>query len=192
VSSSWKYLDNLYEVAQNGTRGIVVLNETAGKVKVIYTSSESGSDILYKESSTSAISFGSVNTLITVEPITMLLVPSRTTQEEIVIMASNSSTLVGVLASDTDPSLVAQWKMDESTGATTIDDASTYNNDGALTGSPTFEAGSMQAITLNGTSQYAEVSDAASLDIQMQLQWLRGSSANKQSIQPKEFLQRRL
>ena len=56
--------DNLYEVSQSGTRGIVVLNEAAGKVKVIYTASESGGNILYRESSTSSISFGSVNTLI--------------------------------------------------------------------------------------------------------------------------------
>jgi hypothetical protein len=55
--------DNLYEVDQSGTRGIVVLNEAAGTLRVIYTTSEGGGDIVYKESPLSSISFGSRQTL---------------------------------------------------------------------------------------------------------------------------------
>lgn len=98
-AGSW---DNLYGVSESGTRGIVVLNEAAGKIKVIYTSSESGGNILYKESSTSAISFGSENTLMS----GTYNNPTTTKQSypgEIVIMAANTSgtSLAGVLATDT-------------------------------------------------------------------------------------------
>ncbi|WP_147205100.1 T9SS type A sorting domain-containing protein, partial [Segetibacter aerophilus] len=43
--------DNLYPVTTNlvGTRPMVILNESIGKVKVLYTSLEGGGDILYKE-----------------------------------------------------------------------------------------------------------------------------------------------
>ena len=56
--------DNLYEISQGGTRPIVILNESINKVRVVYTSSDSGGDIVYKESPTSSISFGSEMTLI--------------------------------------------------------------------------------------------------------------------------------
>jgi hypothetical protein len=56
--------DSLYEVSQTGTRGIAILNESLGKLKVIYTSSETGGDILCKETSISDISFSSPITLL--------------------------------------------------------------------------------------------------------------------------------
>ncbi|PFG38671.1 putative cell wall-binding protein [Georgenia soli] len=61
-TGSW---DNLRQVDGIGTRGIVQLDETAGKVRVIYTAANDGADILYKEASTSDLSFaGSARTLI--------------------------------------------------------------------------------------------------------------------------------
>jgi hypothetical protein len=60
--------DNAYQVtsfADGGTRPIVILNEAIGKLKVVYTSVENGGNILYRESSTASISFGSPTTLIT-------------------------------------------------------------------------------------------------------------------------------
>jgi hypothetical protein len=58
--------DNLYPITTTeGTRPIVLLNEAIGKLKVVYTSVENGGDILYRESSTASISFGSPITLIT-------------------------------------------------------------------------------------------------------------------------------
>ena len=42
--------DNLYEVDQSGTRGIVLLNEVHSRVRVVYTSSEGLNDIVSKES----------------------------------------------------------------------------------------------------------------------------------------------
>ncbi|WP_460891703.1 hypothetical protein [Rufibacter soli] len=57
--------DNAYEVTNDGgTRPCVILNETTGKLRIVYSSVENGGDILYKESSTSAISFGGAFTLI--------------------------------------------------------------------------------------------------------------------------------
>ncbi len=91
--------DNLYEIATVGTRPIVILNESAGKVKVLYTSSDSGGNILYKESSTSSISFSAVITLISGTYNNTTSTKQNYTGD-IVIMASSASTLVGVLASD--------------------------------------------------------------------------------------------
>jgi len=55
--------DDLYQVDQSGTRGIVLLNEDAEMLGVYYTSSTSGGSILFKESELSAIAFGPRRTL---------------------------------------------------------------------------------------------------------------------------------
>ena len=64
-SGSW---DNLYPVSSNeGTKPQVVLNEAAGKVKVLYasqTGSSGGEDIMYRESSLTNISFSRPYTLL--------------------------------------------------------------------------------------------------------------------------------
>ncbi|HXL55739.1 MAG TPA: T9SS type A sorting domain-containing protein, partial [Chitinophagaceae bacterium] len=94
--------DNLYEVSQSGTRGIVILNEAVGKLRVIYTSVENGGNIIYKETSTSGISFSSAKTLIqgTFNDATST---KENFSSDIVILASNSSQAVGVLATDNAP-----------------------------------------------------------------------------------------
>jgi hypothetical protein len=60
--------DNIYSVSSNdGTRPQLVLNETIGKLKVIYTTRSNpkgGEDIMYRESSISNISFSRPYTLI--------------------------------------------------------------------------------------------------------------------------------
>jgi hypothetical protein len=56
--------DSLYEVSETGTRGVALLNESIGKLKIVYTSSETGGNILYKETSTSNISFGAETILL--------------------------------------------------------------------------------------------------------------------------------
>jgi hypothetical protein len=96
-TGSW---DNLYEITQNaGTRPIVVLNENSGKVRVVYTTVETGGNIVYKESSTSSISFGSQLTMIsgTYNDATSI---KGTFNPEVVVLASNSTHAVGVLAKD--------------------------------------------------------------------------------------------
>ncbi|MEI6949910.1 T9SS type A sorting domain-containing protein [Paraflavisolibacter sp. H34] len=59
--------DKLYTVTENenhGTRGIVLVNEQTGKLRVVYTSIEDGGDILYRESALYPISFGPARTLL--------------------------------------------------------------------------------------------------------------------------------
>ena len=92
--------DDLYEVDQAGTRGIVILNEAAGTVKVIYSSAEGGADILYKGSSISSISFGSVNTLMNGGTHNDATSTKQNYSGDVVILASTSTTVVGVLATD--------------------------------------------------------------------------------------------
>ncbi|MBK0401900.1 T9SS type A sorting domain-containing protein [Adhaeribacter sp. BT258] len=95
-SGTW---DNLYGVSNIGTRGIVVLNEQSAKIRIVYASNEDDGDILYKESSTNAISFGSTYTLIsgTYNNPTSI---KNTFSPHVVILASTSSEAVGVLVTD--------------------------------------------------------------------------------------------
>ncbi|WP_299701337.1 T9SS type A sorting domain-containing protein [uncultured Pontibacter sp.] len=55
--------DDLYDVSRIGTTPIVVLNEEAGKLRVVYPSKTYGGDILYNESPLSNISIGPQMTL---------------------------------------------------------------------------------------------------------------------------------
>lgn len=56
--------DNLYEVTrEGGTRPIVLINEETNRLKVIYTASETGGNILYKETSLKRIAFAKEFTL---------------------------------------------------------------------------------------------------------------------------------
>ncbi|MBK8784602.1 MAG: tandem-95 repeat protein [Anaerolineales bacterium] len=64
-----------------------------------------------------------------------------------------------------DAALVGCWQMEEGSGAFVIDGTS-FGNDGAITGAPTWPAGvSGLALDLSGTAQYAMVPDSNSLDI---------------------------
>ena len=88
----------------------------------------------------------------------------------------------------TTPNLVGYWPMEEGSG-TSILDASGSGNNGALTGSPTWVAGQRGrfALLLNGSTQYALVPDAASLDLTTAITlaaWIRpaGSSAATQYL----------
>ena len=88
-----------YEVAVEGTLPIVVLNETIGRLRVVYTSVTNGGDILYQESSTASISFGAPLLLIS-----GLNNNATSTHQnfstDVVILASDEAQVVGVLASD--------------------------------------------------------------------------------------------
>ncbi len=100
-AGSW---DNLYEVSESGTRGIVILNEAAGKIKVVYSSQEDGGDILYRESPTSMISFSPALTLINGKYNN----PTSTKNNydpDVVILASDAANIVGILGSD-NPSVI--------------------------------------------------------------------------------------
>lgn len=107
--------DNLYPVtsSKEGNRPVVVLNEAAGKIKVMYSThnvnfngTRSG-DIIYRESSTSAISFGPPVTLMSGggnDNLEYTTSAHQSYNPAVVVWATNESVsplnAVGVLASD--------------------------------------------------------------------------------------------
>lgn len=91
--------DPPYKVSESGTRGIVIVNEAAQKIRVIYTETETDGDIYYKESALSPISFGQQFTLISGNYNNPTSIKSNYTSQ-VVILASTSTTAVGVLVSD--------------------------------------------------------------------------------------------
>ncbi len=107
--------DDLYPVtsSKEGDRPFVILNEATGKVKVFYTvhitnfdDTRSG-DILYREASTAAISFGAPVTLFSGNGINSLIYTSSTHQTYnpgVVVLTTNESAnplkTFGVLATD--------------------------------------------------------------------------------------------
>ncbi|KAA9345593.1 T9SS type A sorting domain-containing protein [Adhaeribacter soli] len=95
-SGSW---DNLYEVSRTGTRPIVLLNETLGKLRIVYASAENGGDILYRETPLAGIAFGPQLTLIpgTYNYPSSYKMPYA---ERTVVMASNGIDAVSIMASD--------------------------------------------------------------------------------------------
>ena len=99
-NGSW---DNLYYVSDYGTRGIVILNESTGKLKVVFTSQELGGDILYRESPMSNISFGPTNTLIS-GTFDNPSSAKASYDSDIVIITADHEKIVGVLCTDGTPS----------------------------------------------------------------------------------------
>ncbi len=98
---SW---DDLYPVADIGTKPIVVINQAADLLKVIFCK-YSGSDIVYKESPLSGISFGP--TTILIKGIHDNATSAKDNYNaDVVILASDNinKQIVGVLASDIPPS----------------------------------------------------------------------------------------
>lgn len=109
---SW---DNLYPVASSkeGNRPIVILNEAIGKIKVVYNiplinfdGTRSG-DILYRESSTSTISFGAPVTLLSGNGSNSIVYAGATHQTynpAVLILSTNESVnplkAVSILATD--------------------------------------------------------------------------------------------
>jgi len=81
--------------------------------------------------------------------------------------------------------LVGWWKMDEGSGTALLDSSGNGNN-GTTVGGPTWVSGvDGLAINLNGTTQYATVPDAATLDITTAITlaaWINPSSAGTRSI----------
>jgi hypothetical protein len=95
-SGTW---DNLYSVANRGTRPIVQLDEASRKLIIVYTSSESGGNILYKETLIDLIDFSAAFTFLSGN-FNNATSAKAAFREEVVILASSSTHAVGVLASN--------------------------------------------------------------------------------------------
>jgi hypothetical protein len=90
--------DNLYQVDTGGTRPIVLLNEAAGRLIVAYTTSESGGNIVYKESALGSISFGSRQTLLS-GSLNNVTSTKQNFSGNIVVLAAGGSSARGALFS---------------------------------------------------------------------------------------------
>jgi hypothetical protein len=91
----------LYKVSENGTRPIVILNELTQNIKVLYTSTESGGNIIYKESNINEILFCDTYVLIEKKNQFKFNNVSSTKNNytsEIVIIASSGNQLASVIA----------------------------------------------------------------------------------------------
>lgn len=92
--------DNLYYVADYGTKPIVILNEELDKMKVVFSFGDHGGDILYSESSMSNPSFGAAQVIITGDTYNDPTNSKDNYIEETVILASTGLKIAGVLAKD--------------------------------------------------------------------------------------------
>ena len=132
--------DPLYPVALNeGTNPIVVLNETVGRLKVVYTAP--GGNIVYRESPVTGVSFGAAISLISGNYDYSTSIKGNYTSD-VVIMASDATTAVSVRGTDGPPavdqtppvvnSVVRQAPLTASTSATTVTFRLTFSE--AITG----------------------------------------------------------
>jgi hypothetical protein len=88
--------DEVYEIDESGTRGIILLNEDTGRVRVVYSADTSGAKIVYRESPTSPINFGSRRTLMS-GSLNNATSTKMSWTDEVVILASDGSAAEGVL-----------------------------------------------------------------------------------------------
>ncbi|MGB8703292.1 MAG: LamG domain-containing protein [Thermosynechococcaceae cyanobacterium] len=158
-SGTW---DNLYEVDQVGTRPIVLLNEGEQNLLVAYTTNVHLNPIVYKKSRLSPISFSSRSTLLA-NPLNDVTSLKANYTDEVVLLASDTTTAQGALISSTFP--IGWWLMNEGSG-NTLTDASDNGNDGAINGNPTWATGIKGlALRLDGSGDYARVTHSTSLNI---------------------------
>lgn len=99
-SGSW---DAMYPVTttNQGTRPYVLLNDSLNKLKVVYTTT---TGIAYKETPTASIGFGPEMTLIS-GAYDFTTSVKATYRSETVVLASNSTTTVGILGMDRNPDI---------------------------------------------------------------------------------------
>lgn len=87
--------DNLYEVDNNGTRPVVVVNEAANRLIVAYTSSEGGGDILYRESPLDVVNFTPPQVLIN-GSVNNVTSTKQTVVDDVVFLAASGGAANGV------------------------------------------------------------------------------------------------
>jgi hypothetical protein len=87
--------------------------------------------------------------------------------------------------------LAGLWQLDEGSGSTVLD-SSGNGNDGSISGAPTWSTGVIGlALDLNGTTDYALVPDAASLDITDEITlavWIKPEKVGTQYVVKKAII----
>lgn len=161
--------ENIHDVGSAaGTRPIVIINEATEKLKVLYSSSDGGGNIVYKESPLSTIQFSTQQTLIAGN-YNNITAAKANYEDEMVLLASNASSVTGVKLSEIiqqpGESLVLHLDMEEE-GGNTLTDLSEYQNNATITGVSVREPGIFgNGLNINNATGYALVNDAASLNI---------------------------
>ena len=135
--------DNLYQVDNLGTRAIVLLNEPADLVRVVYSSSSGGGNILYRDSLMSAIGFGPRKTLIAGS-----LNNSSSTKEnwidQLVVIASGHGAL---FTRPTSGSITTSTSTSTSTSRSTTSSTSTTSSSSTSIGNPSSSTSSASTTT---------------------------------------------
>jgi hypothetical protein len=112
--------DDLYQVDTGGTRPIVIVNEVLDFLRVVYPTSTSGGNIVYRESLLSHIGFGSRHTLIS-GSLNNPTSAKTTWTDEVVVMAAGRS----VLIRETDVATTTTLPQASTTTSTTVAPPST-------------------------------------------------------------------
>src|SRR6185295_1048890 len=115
--------DDLYFVADYGTRGILLLNEPANQVRVVWRN-DSHDDIVYRDSAATSINFGSTKTMIPGPVNDPTSTKENWTDEEVVI-AEGAGALIRRTISTTTSSTTSTTQAPTTTTSTTLGGSTT-------------------------------------------------------------------
>ena len=180
--------DDLYTVDTDGTRPMILLDESASRLRIVYTQNEGSNPIVQRTTSTTDFVFCDRELLLN-----DVLIDATSTKEVVsgdeVILASRNGTVRGarITSEPTVPpgpvGLVAHWAFEEGSGSQLVD-ISGNNHTGTISGAAVWTDGVVgQALDLQGG--YGIVSDDATLDLKKNLTlaaWVRPSEIQEQSL----------
>ncbi|WP_052436196.1 LamG domain-containing protein [Georgenia sp. SUBG003] len=174
--------DNLREVDDIGTRGIVQLDESTGTLRVLYTESTNYDDILMKAASVRDLAFPDSATTVMDGNFNNVTSTRENVGGGLMVMASSvteahSTLLGGAPVPDPEPDpdpepgpvpsggVRGRWLLDEGAG-TTAADSSGLGNHGRAQGTVAWGPGRTgSSLVLDGSSGYVQVPDSGSLDV---------------------------
>ncbi len=155
ANGSW---DDLYEVDSDGTRPIVVVNESANRVVVMYTETKGGGRIVMRESPLGQISFGAKKVVIS-QSTNDVTAPKHVFSDELVVMAGGSTTVYSVrMTSPTSPGPVTTNTNVTRTFRDGVTPSSSYSgtrDTWIRATSPTRRSGSSSSLTIDGSPDSA-------------------------------------
>ena len=95
--------DDLYEVDQAGTRGLVVINEASNLLRIVYTSAEGFNNIVYKDSPLTSISFGARQTMMAAAFNDVTTTKQNWTDTLVVVASNSANSIDGVIFASPGP-----------------------------------------------------------------------------------------